>query len=459
MVSVLLNSARNSLPLDVVETSQFSIWRDALPKNSLTWVEASGFMARAGETVLLPDSSGLPASAALGVSNLDDVWALGDAGLKLPPIRAYKIRTKLSKLQATNAAISWALGAYKFDRYKTKGGHKVAQVIWPKGADKTLAESVIDGVSHARDLISTPANEMGPKELAAAARKIGRQHRAKISVIVGDDLLKKNFPTIHAVGRASSRAPRLIDMTWGNPRAPKVTLIGKGVCFDTGGLDLKPSGAMLNMKKDMGGAGNVLGLAHSIMATKLNIRLRVLIPAVENSVSGDAFRPLDVIKTRKGITVEIGNTDAEGRLVLCDAIALAVEENPDLVIDCATLTGAARVALGPSLPALFCNNDALAADILRGGLETDDQFWRLPLHQPYKSMLKGEVADLNNVSSGGFAGAITAALYLQAFIEDTVPWAHIDMMAWNPTGRPGRPKGGEAQGLRALLSMLQKRYC
>ena len=332
-------------------------------------------------------------------------------------------------------------------------------MIWPKGADKTLAESVIDGVSHARDLISTPANEMGPKELAAAARKIGRQHRAKISVIVGDDLLKKNFPTIHAVGRASSRAPRLIDMTWGNPRAPKVTLIGKGVCFDTGGLDLKPSGAMLNMKKDMGGAGNVLGLAHSIMATKLNIRLRVLIPAVENSVSGDAFRPLDVIKTRKGITVEIGNTDAEGRLVLCDAIALAVEESPDLVIDCATLTGAARVALGPSLPALFCNNDVLAADILRGGLETDDQFWRLPLHQPYKSMLKGEVADLNNVSSGGFAGAITAALYLQAFIEDTVPWAHIDMMAWNPTGRPGRPKGGEAQGLRALLSMLQKRYC
>lgn len=248
-------------------------------------------------------------------------------------------------------------------------------------------------------------------------------------------------------------------MTWGNPRAPKVTLIGKGVCFDTGGLDLKPSGAMLNMKKDMGGAGNVLGLAHSIMATKLNIRLRVLIPAVENSVSGDAFRPLDVIKTRKGITVEIGNTDAEGRLVLCDAIALAVEENPDLIIDCATLTGAARVALGPSLPALFCNNDALAADILRGGLETDDQFWRLPLHQPYKSMLKGEVADLNNVSSGGFAGAITAALYLQTFIEDTVPWAHIDMMAWNPAGRPGRPKGGEAQGLRALLSMLQKRYC
>ncbi len=299
---------------------------------------------------------------------------------------------------------------------------------------------------------------MGPKELAAAARKIGRLHKAKLSVTVGDDLLKKNFPTIHAVGRASVRAPRLIDMIWGDPKAPKVTLIGKGVCFDTGGLDLKPSSAMLNMKKDMGGAGNVLGLAHSIMATNLPVRLRVLIPAVENSVSGDSFRPLDVIKTRKGITVEIGNTDAEGRLVLCDAIALAMEENPDLVIDCATLTGAARVALGPSLPALFSNNDALANDILAGGLETNDLLWRLPLHQPYSLMLKGDVADLNNVSSGGFAGAITAALYLEAFVKDSVPWAHIDMMAWNPTGRPGRPKGGEAQGLRALLQMLQGRY-
>ncbi len=457
MVDTLLNSARNAVSLYVVETSNFSEWSDTQSKGAQNWMASSGFGAKAGQAILIPDSEGSPASAVFGVSNLDDVWALGDAGRKLPA-GTYTIRTALSKTQATNAAVAWALGAYSFDQYKTKGGSKAAQLIWPKGADKTLAKAIVEGISYARDLISTPANDMGPKELAAAARKIGRLHKAKLSVTVGDDLLKKNFPTIHAVGRASVRAPRLIDMIWGDPKAPKVTLIGKGVCFDTGGLDLKPSSAMLNMKKEMGGAGNVLGLAHSIMATNLPVRLRVLIPAVENSVSGDSFRPLDVIKTRKGITVEIGNTDAEGRLVLCDAIALAMEENPDLVIDCATLTGAARVALGPSLPALFSNNDALANDILAGGLETDDLLWRLPLHQPYNLMLKGDVADLNNVSSGGFAGAITAALYLEAFVKDSVPWAHIDMMAWNPTDRPGRPKGGEAQGLRALLQMLQGRY-
>ncbi len=451
MVDTLLNSARNAVSLYVVETSNFSEWSDTQSKLAQNWMASSGFGAKAGQAILIPDS------AVFGVSNLDDVWALGDAGRKLPA-GTYTIRTALSKTQATNAAVAWALGAYSFDQYKTKSGAKAAQLIWPKGADKTLAKAIIEGIFYARDLISTPANDMGPKELAAAARKIGRLHKAKLSVTVGDDLLKKNFPTIHAVGRASVRAPRLIDMIWGDPKAPKVTLIGKGVCFDTGGLDLKPSSAMLNMKKDMGGAGNVLGLAHSIMATNLPVRLRVLIPAVENSVSGDSFRPLDVIKTRKGITVEIGNTDAEGRLVLCDAIALAMEESPDLVIDCATLTGAARVALGPSLPALFSNNDALANDILAGGLETNDLLWRLPLHQPYSLMLKGDVADLNNVSSGGFAGAITAALYLEAFVKDSVPWAHIDMMAWNPTGRPGRPKGGEAQGLRALLQMLQGRY-
>jgi leucyl aminopeptidase len=247
-------------------------------------------------------------------------------------------------------------------------------------------------------------------------------------------------------------------MTWGPKSAPKVTLIGKGVCFDTGGLDLKSAAGMLNMKKDMGGAAAVLGLAQSIMGIDLPVRLRVLIPAVENSVSGNAMRPLDVIKTRKGLTVEVGNTDAEGRLVLCDAIALAMEEKPDLVIDCATLTGAARVALGPSLPALFCNDDALANDILSAGLKTADPLWRLPLHGPYKEMLDSDVADMNNVSTGGFAGAITAALYLYAFAEDTAPWAHIDMMAWNVGSKPGRPKGGEAQSTRALLAMLQKRY-
>ena len=456
MPDILAASGRNAIPLHLVTADGLEDWLDELDTGAVRWVEVSGFKGKAGQTVLLPGQDGKAASAALGISSLDDFWACGGASSQLPD-GLYAIQTKLTKAQATNIAVAWSLGAYKFDKYKTKPANG-ARLVWPKGADKTVAEAIRAGVATTRSLINTPASDMGPAELAAAVKAVAKPHKAKVALTVGNDLLKNNFPTIHAVGRASDRAPRLIDMTWGPKSAPKVTLVGKGVCFDTGGLDLKSAAGMLTMKKDMGGAAAVLGLAESIMRIDLPVRMRVLIPAVENSVSGNAMRPLDVIKTRKGITVEVGNTDAEGRLVLCDAIALAMEEKPDLVIDCATLTGAARVALGPSLPALFCNDDTLANDILAAGLKTDDPLWRLPLHAPYKEMLDSDVADMNNVSTGGFAGAITAALYLYAFAEDTAPWAHIDMMAWNPGAKPGRPKGGEAQSTRALLAMLQKRF-
>ena len=320
---------------------------------------------------------------------------------------------------ATQAAIGWGLGTYAFDRYKQRD-KAFATLVWPEQADRDHALRTIEAVFLARDLINTPANDLGPAELEDAARALAKKHKAKINTIVGDDLLKQNYPTIHMVGRGSVRAPRLIDIRWGKAGAPRVTLVGKGVCFDTGGYDLKPSSGMLNMKKDMGGAANILGLAHMVMAAKLPVRLRVLIPAVENSVSGNAMRPRDIVKTRKGITVEIGNTDAEGRLVLCDPLADADDEKPDL-----------REA---------------------------DPMWRLPLWDGYRKNLDSDIADMNNVSEGGFGGAITAALYLQAFVSKETKWAHVDMFAWNQGNRPGRPKGGEAQFIRAAFGYLRERY-
>jgi leucyl aminopeptidase len=306
-----------------------------------------------------------------------------------------------------------------------------------------------------RDLINTPAGDMGPAELAQAATKLAERHKARISVITGAALLKKNYPAIHAVGRASSRAPRLIDLRWG-AKGPRVTLVGKGVCFDSGGLDLKAAAGMRLMKKDMGGAAHALGLASMIMAARLPLRLRVLIPAVENSVSGDAFRPGDVLPTRKGLSVEIGNTDAEGRLVLCDALAEADSEDPELIVDFATLTGAARIALGAELPAMFCNDDGVAEALLAQGLAAQDPVWRLPLHAPYRRLLDSQVADINNISSGALGGAIMAALFMSEFVRPKTPWVHLDIMAWNPSSRPGRPEGGEAMGLRATYALIEE---
>ena len=353
-------------------------------------------------------------------------------------------------------AVGWLLDAYRFDRYKTVEAPGAA-LACPGAVDRADVLRIAEAVGLTRDLINTPTSDMGPAELEQAARDLARHHKAKIKVTSGA-ALEKQFPMIHAVGRASISPPRLIDITWGPARAKKVTLVGKGVCFDTGGLDIKPASGMLLMKKDMGGAANVLGLAAMIMAAKLPVRLRVLVPAVENSISANAFRPSDILNSRKGITVEIGNTDAEGRLVLADALTLADDERPDLLIDMATLTGAARVALGPDLPPFYCNDDELAADIADNATVQNDPLWRLPLWDGYEAMLDSKVADINNVGGGGFAGSITAALFLRRFVEKTVNYVHFDIYGWTPAAKPGKTHGGEAQGIRALYSLIRRRY-
>ena len=331
-------------------------------------------------------------------------------------------------------------------------------MVWPEEADRAEVERLAGAVFLARDMINTPAEDMGPEHLARVASEVADAHRATLNVIVGDELLRENYPTIHLVGRASERAPRLIDLRWGDESAPKLTLVGKGVCFDTGGLDLKPREAMLEMKKDMGGAAIVLGLADALMSAGARVRLRVLIAAVENAVSGNAVRPRDIVRTRSGKTVEIGNTDAEGRLILCDALSEADRERPDLLIDCATLTGAARVALGPQLQAMYCDDDAVAQGLLEAGTRAEDPLWRMPLWCPYRKELESKCADLNNVAKNTFAGSIVAALYLSEFVSRTTRWVHLDLYAANSTSRPGRPEGGEATGLRALYAYLRERY-
>ncbi len=353
------------------------------------------------------------------------------------------------------AALAFALGSYQFARYRKAEARNVKLVV-PAGVDGEDLSRIAEAVALCRDLINTPSNDMGPDELEAAARKLADQHGANLDVTRGNALAKE-FPLIQAVGGGSTRPPRLIDFIWGKPSDPKITLVGKGVCFDTGGLDIKPDTGMLNMKKDMGGAATALALASMIMSRGLKVRLRVLIPAVENSISGTSFRPRDVYVSRKGISVEIGNTDAEGRLILADGLALADEEQPELIVDFATLTGAARVALGPDMPAAFTDDDALAAEIARFGASENDPLWRLPLWRPYEAMLDSKVADLNNVGSGGQGGAITAALFLRRFVS-AKSWLHLDIFAWSSSAKPGRPEGADCQTARALYAMLCARY-
>ena len=446
-----------TIPVTPIEHAVFDAWLKKEPAAIQAWVKSSGFTAKPGQISLVAGKDGKLSRVLFGVKDHDGFWDYAPLPTALPE-GSYRIDARMSAAGATAAATGWALGGYRFERYKSTKSKKLPTLVWPARADKARANAMAESISLVRDLINTPAEDMGPSQLAAAARTLGRGHKADVKVIIGDALLKQNYPTIHAVGRASDDPPRLIDLRWGRKSDPKVTLVGKGVCFDTGGLDLKSAGGMLRMKKDMGGGAHAQGLAHLVMALKLRVRLRVLVPAVENNVAGNAFRPLDVITTRKGVTVEIGNTDAEGRLVLCDALAEADSENPDMILDFATLTGAARVALGTDLPALFCNNDNLAGDLAKAGDTVNDPMWRLPLWRPYRQLLESKVADINNVSEGGFGGAITAALYLQEFVRDTTPWAHFDMMAWNLSGRPGRPAGGEAQSLRGVFEMLEKRY-
>jgi leucyl aminopeptidase len=448
------------VPIEGLEETTLEAWLDRADPRETAWVRATGFTAKPGSTCLVPGDAGGLSRVLLGLETDGSVpgrgiWAY--AGLpKSLPAGAYTL-VGLDGQAATEACLGWALGTYAFGRFK-KVEPVEARLAWPVSADRGEVLRVATGVSLTRDLINRPANDLGPAELADAARELAERHGAAFSVIVGDDLLEQNYPAVHAVGRASSRPPRLIDIRWGDESHPKVTLVGKGVVFDSGGLDLKPAGGMLTMKKDMGGSAQVLGLASIIMDAKLPVRLRVMVPAVENAVSGDAFRPLDVLQTRKGITIEVGNTDAEGRLILADALAEADSEKPEMILEYATLTGAARIALGTELPAMFSNDDRLANDVLEGGVEAGDPLWRMPLWKPYAAMLKSPVADTSSTGSGGFGGAITAALFLEKFVSRTTPWMHFDLMAWNLSSKPGRPEGGEAMGMRAAWAMLKRRY-
>ena len=440
----------------VLDPEALDGWLAGQGDAAAAWVRANRFAAKPGDHCLVPAADGSVARVLLGVESARDPWAYAGLPAALPE-GDYRLADGLDGQAATDAALGWALGGYRFTRYRAPD-EPLARLVWPAHCDRRHVENLAAAVFLVRDLINTPAEDMGPDALAAAAVELAGIHGGKCAVIVGDDLLASNYPLVHAVGRAAARAPRLVDLTWGAADAPKLTLVGKGVCFDTGGLDLKSAGGMMLMKKDMGGAAHVLGLARAVMGAGLAVRLRVLVPAVENSVAGNAIRPLDVVRARKGVTVEIGNTDAEGRLVLADALTEADGERPELLIDCATLTGAARVALGPDLPALFTPDDALAADLLRNAAAECDPLWRLPLWAPYRAMLDSRVADINNVSDGPYGGALTAALFLAEFVTDTPAWAHLDMMAWNLKARPGRPVGGEAVALRALFATIAERF-
>ena len=459
MTQVLVQKASaGAVPLHCFRQAEFAEHLDSLPSRQAAWVRANGFTAAAGQLCLLPDDKGGLERVLYGRDQDLGFWGFGALPGRLPILpggsrspRPYRLEG-LTAQEMRRAALAWALGCYRFGRYRKAEGMK-PRLLLANGADLAAVKREVSAIFLVRDLINTPAEDLGPAELAGAARDLAKRHGARCKVTVGKTLLQQNYPAVHTVGRASSRAPRLIDLKWGRS-GPKVTLVGKGVCFDSGGLDIKSASGMLYMKKDMGGAAHVLGLASMIMEAKLPLQLRALVPAVENSISGNAFRPLDVIATRKGLRVEVGNTDAEGRLILCDALTEADSDDPDLILDFATLTGAARVALGTELPALFCNDDKLAEKLLAQSASEEDPLWRLPLHRPYRRLLDSQVADLNNVSSGGYGGAITAALFLQEFVRDKTPWAHIDLMAWNTSSRPGRPEGGEAMGLRAAFAVI-----
>jgi leucyl aminopeptidase len=445
------------VPVWFVAGDSYAQVRGQLGAAARHFAESARFEPKHGQSLLLPGEDGALCGVLFGLEAADKPEKDRFLPGRLPgllPAGTYRFANAPHDTRL--ACLAFALGCYKFTRYR-KAEPNGAQLELPEGIDGAELSRIAEGVTLARDLINTPANDMGPAELEEAARALASRHGADFRAIVGDDLLKQNFPLVHAVGHASARAPRLIDMTWGDPAAPKITLVGKGVCFDTGGLNIKTDAGMLNMKKDMGGAACVLAAAHMSMDAKLNVRLRVLIPAVENAISGDAFRPLDVYKSRKGITVEIGNTDAEGRLVLADALALADEEAPHLIADMATLTGAARVALGPELPPFYTADDALAADMARHARTEQDPVWRMPLWRPYELMLDSKTADINNVG-GPQAGSITAALFLNRFVTAAKAWAHFDVFAWTPAAKPARPDGGECQVARALYALLKERY-
>jgi leucyl aminopeptidase len=458
MPAKLSQSPSPSRPIHLVTTERLEAFLSEQPEPVRRWMTETGFAAGAGELALLPGEDGGCAGAVLGLGGAAARkrarFALADAANRLPE-GPWRIATELAPEDAHEAALGWLLGQYRYTRYAGGGSAPKASLEMPDGLDASRIEAIAEGEALTRDLINTPASDMGPEELEAAVRELAGRHGAEVSVVLGEDLIAQNFPMIHAVGRASPRTPRLIELRWGS-EGPALTLVGKGVCFDTGGLDIKPAASMGLMKKDMGGAATVLGLAHMIMSTGTAVRLRVLIPAVENAISGASFRPQDILTSRKGLTVEINNTDAEGRLVLADALALAVEEPTELVVSMATLTGAARVAVGPDLAPFYTGDDSLADMLSEAGRAVRDPVWRMPFHDPYEPMIEPGIADLDNAPKGGFAGSITAALFLRRFVADDTRYVHFDIYGWQPNSAPGRPKGGVGQGARALFEALPK---
>ena len=446
-----------ALPLHVLERDQFGEWRSNLAPALQAWVDAQQFGAAPGALILLPamhaDEKPGIAAAVIGIGDPLDPYSYAHAPHGLPP-GDWELASPLDPAARNALQLGWGLGSYRFDRYKQPPRAPARLLVREVDAE---AIDLLAACVRVRDLVNTPTEHMGPEQLEAVAREIAQRHGAQVEVIAGDALLAQNFPAIHAVGRASHRAPRLIALRWGASGLPHVALVGKGVCFDTGGLDIKPADGMRNMKKDMGGAAHALALAELVMARRLPLRLTLLVPAVENAIGPDAFRPGEVIATRQGLSVEIDNTDAEGRVVLGDALTYAGEQMPDIILDFATLTGAARIAMGPDVPALFANDDTLAQDWLAAGERTRDPLWRLPLWRPYLRYLNSGIADLANAGSR-MAGAITAALYLERFVPALQKWAHLDVYAWNDSDRPGRPAGGEAMALRAAYEMLKTRY-
>jgi leucyl aminopeptidase len=459
MTVTLKKPAATAIPVHAVDAAGFAAAAAALPPAQRQWLATLGFKGAPDTHALLPGDDGRIAAVWVGVRAADHPYALAILPRALPEGR-YRLADGPLAIEAGAAALSWQLGSYAFERYK-KRARAAAQLQLPPSDAARRGLMQAEAIVRVRDLVNTPAEDMGPAQLAAAAQQLAKAHGARFSQVVGDDLLKRNFPAIHAVGRAAdakARAPRLIELTWGKPKDPRLTLVGKGVCFDSGGLDIKPADGMRLMKKDMGGAAHVLGLAQMVMASRLPVRLQVLIPAVENSIAGNAFRPGDVFKTRQGLHIEIGNTDAEGRVILCDALAYGAEGRPALMIDLATLTGAARVALGPQLPALFSRRMDLARELVDLGLALHDPLWQLPLWKDYHGSIESDIADIVNTGRGPMAGAITAALFLDDFVPADIDWLHIDLFAWNDAARPGRPAGGEAQTLRTLLAYLERRF-
>jgi leucyl aminopeptidase len=450
-----------STPIHLVYEDDFETWLAGQSEVTRNWASANAFKGERNKVLLIPDANGKTQCVLVGVGRRgrDEVTCWTTAGLpdRLPDGR-YHIATELPAHAAAQAAFGWAYGQYRFERYRKPAPPRNAELRLPSGANADEIERLRAATTLARDLINTPANDMTPETLASAAIDVARRYGCRHRQIIADALIAERFPAVHAVGRASAVAPRVIDMEWGDASHPKLTLVGKGVCFDSGGLDVKPAASMLLMKKDMGGAAVTLALAQAVMDAKLPVRLRVIIPAVENAISGNAFRPSDVLATRKGLSVEVGNTDAEGRLILCDALALADEDKPDLLIDFATLTGAARVALGPELPALFATDEDVAQKLVKIGHAEADPLWQLPMWTAYEDELASKVADLNNVSASGFSGAIFGALFLRRFVTDARTWLHIDLYGWNGKERPGRPVGAEPQCVRAVYAYLKARF-